>query len=252
MFLDLDHFKLVSDACGHAAGDLLLMQVAEILGCAVRMQDAVARFGGDEFAILLGDCPLAQAKDSAARISPGHRGLPLRLRGWAAVPYRRQHRSGAAGRRVDVTSVIKNADAACYLAKAEGRGRVVLDESGRAAAMAAGSGGIEWGALIGQALDDDQFELHAQRIVPLGSDAGAHDPLHCEVLLRLRDGKGGLLSPGLVASSPPPATSSPRGSTAGCCATCSDCWPKAARTGWRGWRSTARASRWATARSIAT
>lgn len=198
MFLDLDHFKLVNDACGHAAGDRLLMQVAEILGCAVRMQDAVARFGGDEFAILLGDCPLAQAKDSAARILQGiedyrfvsEDGRRFRIGvSIGLVPL------GAAS--ADVTSVIKNADAACYLAKAEGRGRVVLDESGRAAAMAAGSGGIEWGALIGQALDDDQFELHAQRIVPLGSDAGAHDPLHCEVLLRLRDGKGGLLSPGL-------------------------------------------------------
>lgn len=203
MFLDLDHFKLVNDACGHAAGDRLLAQMAAILARAVRAHDAVARFGGDEFAILLDACPMEQAGEIATRI----------LEDVEAYRY-----VGEDGRRFQVgvsiglirldtrwrreADAVKAADAACYAAKAGGRGRVVRENIDAADAWLTESvldGTVHWGALIGQALDEDQLVLHAQRIVPLHE--GVAGGLHCEVLVRLADGKGGLIGPGAFMSS---------------------------------------------------
>ena len=56
LYLDLDHFKLVNDACGHAVGDQLLQQVSKLLAGTVRNRDTLARLGGDEFAIIMERC----------------------------------------------------------------------------------------------------------------------------------------------------------------------------------------------------
>ena len=62
MFLDLDSFKPLNDAYGHDVGDLLLVQVAERLKCGVREMDTVARFGGDEFVVMLGQLDFDEAE----------------------------------------------------------------------------------------------------------------------------------------------------------------------------------------------
>jgi diguanylate cyclase (GGDEF)-like protein len=65
MFLDLDQFKLVNDTCGHAAGDELLRHICALLQSCLREGDTLARFGGDEFGILLENCGLEAAEKIA-------------------------------------------------------------------------------------------------------------------------------------------------------------------------------------------
>src|SRR5690606_23954686 len=68
LYMDLDHFKIVNDRCGHAAGDSLIKEVTSVLS-AVAGDDAVlARLGGDEFALLLTDCTSEAAVETAHRM----------------------------------------------------------------------------------------------------------------------------------------------------------------------------------------
>jgi diguanylate cyclase (GGDEF)-like protein/PAS domain S-box-containing protein len=68
MFLDMDRFKAVNDTVGHAAGDEVLVEFAQVVAGCVRDADTFARFGGDEFALLLENAPLGEAHDVAERI----------------------------------------------------------------------------------------------------------------------------------------------------------------------------------------
>jgi diguanylate cyclase (GGDEF)-like protein/PAS domain S-box-containing protein len=125
LFLDLDWFKAVNDAGGHAAGDALLIEVAARLRGSVRAGDTVARFGGDEFAALV-QCDLdgRAARDVAHRL---HAALtrPYLLLGSSFVV---GASIGVAFWRPGVTAaeLMREADLAMYEAKAGGKGRVVI------------------------------------------------------------------------------------------------------------------------------
>jgi len=124
VFLDLDDFKAVNDTLGHAAGDELLLRVAERLTGALRGGDTVARLGGDEFAALLEDG--GDPVEAAARITAA-----------MAVPFSVAGRSRAVGASTGVVALtagdaavgadelMARADAAMYAAKRAGKGRVV-------------------------------------------------------------------------------------------------------------------------------
>lgn len=191
-FIDLDRFKVVNDSAGHAAGDLLLRELGTLLRDSLRGSDAVARIGGDEFALLLRDCDLVQAETVAEKI----------IASIGAVRFNWQNRIydvGASAGIVAITAetrspaeLMSQADVACYTAKHAGRNRAALYRAGsedverqhREILMASG---------LREALEQHRFELHAQTIVP--TRATGSTAQHVELLLRLRDVQGQLISP---------------------------------------------------------
>ncbi len=192
LYIDLDQFKLVNDACGHTVGDQLLQQVSKLLAATVRTRDTLARLGGDEFGILLEACTVDQAQRVAQKICDS-------MDDFRFIHDGRRFRIGASIGLVPVdmrwttTAAIQQAaDTSCYAAKEAGRNRVHawFDTD---AAMRARHGEMQWTSRIEHALDDDGFVLFAQRIRPL---CGEVRGLHAEVLLRMKNQDGSLVPPG--------------------------------------------------------
>lgn len=192
LYIDLDQFKLVNDACGHSAGDQLLQQVGRLLREAVRGRDTLARVGGDEFAVILEHCTSAHAERVAQQICE-------RMDEFRFVHDKRRFRIGASiglvpldHRWANSAAALQAADTACFAAKEAGRNRVhVWFDTDQA--IRARHGEMQWATRLEQALDEDCFVLHAQKITPLSEAPGG---LHAEVLIRLRESDGSLTMPG--------------------------------------------------------
>jgi diguanylate cyclase (GGDEF)-like protein/PAS domain S-box-containing protein len=195
LYIDLDQFKLVNDACGHAVGDQLLQQVSKLLAESVRARDTLARLGGDEFGVLLENCTCEQAQRVAQKICD-------RMDDFRFVHDERRFRIGTSiglvpvDRRWSSTAAIQQAaDTSCYAAKEAGRNRVhVWFDSDQA--MRARKFEMQWTSRIEHALDDDGFVLFGQRILTLSDSATQSPGLHAEVLLRMTNDDGSLTLPG--------------------------------------------------------
>ncbi len=124
LFIDLDGFKPVNDAAGHAAGDQLLKDVASIVQARIRADDVVARLGGDEFGVLLRRCTLESALDVAEGIRAR---IEAHTMQWEGSAFQVRASIGVVhidSAYKDVASIIASADAACYAAKRAGRNAV--------------------------------------------------------------------------------------------------------------------------------
>jgi diguanylate cyclase (GGDEF)-like protein len=112
LFVDLDEFKRVNDGRGHAAGDAVLQGTAQAIVANAREDDVVARYGGDEFAVLLPGADTDDTERAARRIIAAVRATP----GLTTVSI-----GGASGPAPDVRATLQRADEAMYVAKRGGR-----------------------------------------------------------------------------------------------------------------------------------
>ncbi|WP_108660170.1 EAL domain-containing protein [Acuticoccus kandeliae] len=190
-YLDLDRFKLVNDTAGHAAGDALLVEVGRLLRSCLREGDTLARIGGDEFAILLPQCPLQGGYDLCRRIVETIISYAFT---WEGSRYDIGASVGVAeisGTHHDAVAVMKEADVACYTAKSEGRGKVSVYQRDRSAAERLHRQ-INIAATLRTAVESNRFTLFAQ---PIRDLRGAGEGQHVEILVRMLDLDGELIPP---------------------------------------------------------
>jgi diguanylate cyclase (GGDEF)-like protein/PAS domain S-box-containing protein len=186
-YLDLDHFKVVNDTCGHTAGDNMLREIASLIKEAVRDSDTVGRIGGDEFALLLAGCPLEKARQIADNVVRSVNDFRFVWRdkifnvGVSIGLVEIGRDSGT------IEDIINSADSACYVAKKQG-GLHVHVYSAREEANARHSGEIHWLLKLQSALRDNKFELYYQPIVH--ARAGGMSGPALEVFVRLAGENG--------------------------------------------------------------
>ncbi len=192
MFLDLDHFKTLNDTQGHDIGDLLLLEVARRLESSVRNSDTVARWGGDEFVVVLGSLSAVTA-EAAARAEL----VAEKVRTALNRPYQlgdyTHHTTPSIGivlfrgQQESLENLFKHADSAMYQAKSAGRNAIRFFDPDMQAAIEARS--LMEGELR-LALEKQQFRLYYQ--IQVDSQRRS---LGAEALLRWEHPERGLVSP---------------------------------------------------------
>jgi diguanylate cyclase (GGDEF)-like protein len=188
MFVDLDRFKLINDTLGHAAGDLLLKEVAGLFKQCLRASDVLARFGGDEFVILLHEVSDVAQVTAVARKLLSAAVTPMMIQGRECRVTASIGVATFPDHGTDEQSLTKNADAAMYLAKEEGRSNF------RFFALEMKTQSIERLMLetgLRRALECDEFLLHyqAKRDLATGDISGV------EALLRWQHPDLGMVLP---------------------------------------------------------
>ena len=192
LYLDLDQFKIVNDTCGHAAGDELLQQLAQILLSTVRHRDTLSRLGGDEFGMLLENCPLDKAVEIANNLLKSIEGYQFT---WSESTFTLGISIGIVPidrSTTDIASAMSAADSACYIAKESGRNQVQIAHMGDRR-LQERHGEMQWVARLNAALEQDRFVLYYQPVIPCAKKTPGRK--HLEILVRLIDHDGTIISP---------------------------------------------------------
>ena len=190
--LDLDRFKLVNDTCGHAAGDELLKQISSLLHTGIRTGDILGRLGGDEFGLILQNCPLDIASEIAEKI----------IKLVSEYSFNWEGNTFTIGVSIGIvpitsqtecqTEIMKHADAACYTAKDKGRNRSYIYDQ-QDGELIHRNEELHWASRISDALEHNRFRIHAQSIHPLCHQSD--NTTLIEVLVRMEDENGYLVPP---------------------------------------------------------
>ncbi len=188
LFIDVDHFKQVNDSLGHQAGDDLLINVATRLREAVRPTDTVARFGGDEFGLLLEEIASERVAIATAERIAASFARPFVLDSGSQFVTASIGIALADGHQ-EADALLRDADAAMYRAKQRGRARYdVFDDDLRMRALARGRTENE----LRRALDFHELRLVYQPVVDLKEE----HITGVEALLRWDHPQRGLVMPG--------------------------------------------------------
>ncbi|MRV72875.1 EAL domain-containing protein [Duganella sp. FT92W] len=194
MFIDLDNFKTINDARGHAIGDALLKNTATRLAQLIRKADTVARIGGDEFVVLL-------AHLGAAHSAAAHAALAVaeKIRQAIAQDFTIEGQTYSSSASIGVTllpkggesaqDLLREADIAMYRAKADGRNGIAFFESGMQAEV---EQRLDMERELAAAIDNQQLALYAQQQV----DSEGR-PVGAELLMRWQRADGSWVPPSL-------------------------------------------------------
>ncbi len=197
-YIDIDHFKVINNTVGHAAGDALIGQLAKIIEVKLETAMLVARLGGDEFGALLAERTEGEVLAICEDLMQTVRNFLFTWR----------ERSYDVAISIGVTAFLPEhespemelakADVACHMAKREGRDRVHVYRDSDVS-LARHHGEMHLVSAISRALSAGRFCLYAQPIIPLGgtgiaAQAGAQ-ATHYEVLVRMLDEQGRPVTP---------------------------------------------------------
>jgi len=193
-YLDLDHFHLINDSCGHFAGDECLRQIGGLLSAQPRGSDILARLAADQFGMLLHDCGVEEAENFTRGVLELLRQFTFEWEGelfnvtasFGLVPINNDSASMA--------RLLSSAETACNVVKDSGGNNLhVSDPDDKALTQRLDES--YWVSQIHLALRDNRFRLFFQPITPIGNPDQEGD--HFEILIRMMDENEQLVSPGI-------------------------------------------------------
>jgi diguanylate cyclase (GGDEF)-like protein/PAS domain S-box-containing protein len=188
LYLDLDHFKVINDSCGHIHGDDVLEEISQLLLTTVGKKSYLSRLGGDEFGLIIDDKSERTVMEITDKIKATI----------SAYSYRWKEKLFKIGVSIgvvfvkeedDFRSVFIHADEACYLSKENGRNKATIYNAEKAEFKKTKTE-LEWYDAIQKALLNGKFELWCQPIVDPETDRQ-----HYEILLRMQNEEGKIISP---------------------------------------------------------